>query len=56
LATSRLGQAYLGNRAMPQNMRDILAQTMMQQAISQPSGVERNRAEREAYEKRRRAR
>jgi hypothetical protein len=56
LATSRLGQAYLGNRALPQNARDILAQTMMQQAISQPSIVERNRAEREAYEKRRRAR
>ena len=56
LATSRLGQAYLGNRAMPQNMRDILAQTLTQQAISQPSIVERNRAEREAYEKRRRNR
>jgi len=51
LATSRLGQAYLGNRALPQSMRDVLAQTLAQQAISQPSGVARNRAEREAYRK-----
>jgi hypothetical protein len=56
LATTRLGQAYLGNRVAPQRMRDILAQTLTQQAISQPSGTARNRAEREAYEKRRRAR
>ena len=51
LATSRLGQAYLGNRALPQSMRDVLAQTLAQQAISQPSSVARNRAEREAYRK-----
>ena len=47
LATSRLGQAYLGNRALPQNMRDIIAQTALEQGISQPSGVERNEKERE---------
>ena len=49
LATSRLGQAYLGNRALPQNMRDIIAQTLAQQAISQPEGIERNRKARDAY-------
>jgi hypothetical protein len=47
LATSRLGQAYLGNRALPQNARDILAQALLQQGISQPSGIERNEKERE---------
>jgi hypothetical protein len=47
LATSRLGQAYLGNRALPQNARDILAQALLQQGVSQPSGVERNEKERE---------
>jgi len=47
LATSRLGQAYLGNRALPQNARDILAQTLLQQGISQPSGIKRNEEERE---------
>jgi hypothetical protein len=51
LATSRLGQAYLGNRALPQRARDIIAQTLMQQAISQPSGYARNQANREAYRK-----
>jgi hypothetical protein len=51
LATSRLGQAYLGNRALPQSARDIIAQTLMQQAISQPSGYARNQANREAYRK-----
>jgi len=35
LALSRPGQAYLGNQALPQNARDILAQTIMQQAVSQ---------------------
>jgi hypothetical protein len=54
LATTRLGQAYLGNRVMPQNARDILAQTLTEQAISQPSGTKRNKAARDAYEKRRR--
>ena len=47
LATSRLGQAYLGNRALPQNARDLLAQTLLQQGVSQPSGVDRNEKERE---------
>jgi len=47
LATSRLGQAYLGNRALPQNARDILAQALLQQGASQPSGVDRNEKERE---------
>ena len=42
LITSRLGQAYLGNQAMPQNVRDIIAQTVAQQAISQPEGIARN--------------
>jgi hypothetical protein len=51
LATSRLGQAYLGNRALPQSVRDIISQTLMQQAISQPSGYKRNQANREAYRK-----
>jgi hypothetical protein len=55
LATSRLGQAYLGNRALPQNMRDVLAQTLAQQAISQPGGVARNHAARDEYEKKRKA-
>jgi hypothetical protein len=32
---SGLGQKYLGNRALPQNTRDVLAQTLLQQAISQ---------------------
>jgi hypothetical protein len=47
LATSRLGQLYLGNRALPQNARDVVAQAMLQQGISQPSGVDRNERERE---------
>jgi hypothetical protein len=51
LATSRLGQAYLGNRALPQSMRDVLAQTLAQQAISQEAGIERNQANRDAYKK-----
>ena len=44
---SRPGQAYLGNQLLPQNARDVIAQTMMQQAVSQPEGIRRNRAERE---------
>jgi hypothetical protein len=50
---SRPVQAYLGNRVLPQNTRDILAQTIMQQAASQPSMLERNAAERAAYERKR---
>jgi hypothetical protein len=54
LALSRPGQAYLGNQLMPQNTRDIIAQTLVQQAISQPSGIARNQAERTTYEQKRR--
>jgi hypothetical protein len=50
---SRPGQAWLGNQAMPQNARDILAQTMMQQAASQPSGIARQQAADSAYENKR---
>lgn len=53
LATSRLGQAYLGNRALPQNARDILSQTLAEQAISQPSGIERNKAGQDEYDRKR---
>jgi hypothetical protein len=42
LATSRLGQAYLGNRVLPQDARDIIAQTLVQQGISQPDSVARS--------------
>jgi hypothetical protein len=42
LATSRLGQAYLGNRALPQDVRDIIAQTLAQQAAAQPEGTTRS--------------
>ena len=55
LAVSRPGQAYLGNQALPQNARDVIAQTLAQQAISQPSVVERNQREREEYERNRRS-
>ena len=55
LATTRAGQAYLGNRALPQNARDIVTQALVQQGISQPSGITRNKAEREAYERKLRA-
>jgi hypothetical protein len=48
-----LGQKYLANRALPQNIRDIITQTMAEQAISQPSGVERNQTARDEYEKKR---
>jgi hypothetical protein len=53
LALSRPGQAYLGNQLMAQNVRDILAQGLMQRAISQPRGVPHNQAERDDDEKRR---
>jgi hypothetical protein len=53
LATTALGQKYLANRALPQNIRDIITQTMAEQAISQPSGVERNQTARDEYEKKR---
>lgn len=50
---SRPGQAYLGNQVLPQNARDIVTQAMMQQGISQPSGIARNEAERADYERKR---
>ena len=52
-AISRPVQAYLGNRAVPQKMRDILTQAILQQTASQPSMLERNAAERAAYERKR---
>jgi hypothetical protein len=52
-ALSRPGQAYLGNQALPQNARDVIAQTMTQQAISQPSVTERNDSARAEYERNR---
>jgi hypothetical protein len=53
---SRPGQAYLANQAIPQHAREAIAQALLQQAISQPSGVERNAAEQEAYDKEQRER
>ena len=47
------GQRYLGNQALPQRARDIIAQELAQQALSQPGGIERNLREREDYEKKR---
>jgi hypothetical protein len=35
VALSRAGQAYLGNRLMPNNTRDAIAAILAQQAISQ---------------------
>lgn len=49
--TSKLGQSYLGNRALPQDARDILAQTLVQQGASQPEGAARNEAELMDYKK-----
>ena len=42
---SRPGQAYLGNRLLPQRMRNVVAQTLAQQAISQRRESERRRRE-----------
>ena len=53
MALSKVGQAYLGNQLMPQNARDIVAQTITQQALSHPSSVARNRSEADAYEQKR---
>jgi hypothetical protein len=53
LATSRLGQAYLGNRVLPQDARDIIAQTLVQQGISQPDKVARSTEADLDYEKKR---
>lgn len=54
-ALSRPGQAYLGNQFMPQNARDIIAQTVAEQAMTAPFTVARNEREREAIEARTRA-
>lgn len=53
-ALSRPGQAYLGNQTLPQNARDIIAQTLAEQAISQPAVTTRNSQERADYERKRR--
>jgi len=52
-ATSRIGQAYLGNRLAPQSVRDAVARTLLQQGITQPGVVDRNSAARADYERRR---
>lgn len=53
-------QGYLANQALPQSARDIITQTLVQQGLSQPSGIERNQAGRadaaKHYESERRAR
>jgi hypothetical protein len=53
LALSRPGQAYLANQLMPNNVRGSIAQALMQQAISQPSGVAQNRAAQSVNEQQR---
>jgi hypothetical protein len=53
LALTSGGQRYLGNQLLPQNPRDILAQALVQQAASQPSGVEQNQAAQAAYQQKR---
>jgi hypothetical protein len=50
------GQRYLGNQLLPQHARETVAQALAQQAISQSGGIERNAAEREEYERRRKGR
>lgn len=50
---SNLGQRYLANQVAPTTTRGLLAQTIAQQAASQPGVVERNTAEQEAYRKKR---
>jgi hypothetical protein len=52
VAVSRPGQWYLGNQAIPQQGRDVMAQTMLEQAISQPAGLERNETAQQAMERR----
>ena len=44
LALSGPGQAYLGNQAVPQHMRDIVAQALAQQAATQPGAANRGEA------------
>lgn len=50
---SRPAQAYLANQALPQNARDVIAQTLAQQAVAQPSVTRQNVQERAAYERQR---
>lgn len=50
---SDLGQRYLANQVAPTTTRGLLAQAIAQQAASQPSGIERNAAEQEAYRQKR---
>jgi hypothetical protein len=52
-AVSKPGQAWLGNQVAPQKARDVLTQTITQQAATQPGGIERNEAEQVAYEQKR---
>jgi hypothetical protein len=46
-------QRYFANQAVPQNMRDILAQTIAQQATAAPGSFTNNRNDRAAYDRRR---
>lgn len=55
MAISRPAQAYLGNQALPQNARDVIAQALTQQATTQPSVIAQNQADRAAYERQREA-
>jgi len=47
---TRPAQRILGNQIAPQNARDILATTLLQQAATQSSGIERNAAGQEALQ------
>jgi hypothetical protein len=53
---SKGGQKYLGNQLLPQRGRDVVAQTLAQKAVSQPSIIDRNERERRAYEEKRKNR
>jgi hypothetical protein len=52
LALSGAGQRYLGNQLLPQNARDAITQAIVEQAASQPGGVERNKAGQAAVDQR----
>ncbi len=52
-AVSRPGQAWLGNRVLPQNMRDVMAQTVAQQAGALPLAITDNTEARAEYDRRR---
>jgi len=51
MVTSRPGQAYLGNRLLPQDARDIIAQTLAQQGTAGRPGVRIRAAEGDDDEK-----